>query len=132
MIAKRHKVTLDWEEIERLIEILCENIVTKIPTIDSVLGIPRGGLIPAVLISHRLELPLVTLPEPHTLVVDDIADSGKTLSNAPGIYTGVLHYKSHTSKFKPDYSVDYLKDSPWIHMPFEKYETTNIKDFKFE
>ncbi len=36
------------------------------------------------------------------------------------------------SKFKPDYSVDYLKDSPWIHMPFEKYETTNIKDFKFE
>ena len=30
------------------------------------------------------------------------------------------------------YSVDYLKESPWIHMPFEKYETTNIKDFKFE
>ena len=29
------------------------------------------------------------------------------------------------------YSVDYLKDSTWIHMPFEKYEVTNIKDFKF-
>jgi hypothetical protein len=47
------------------------------------------------------------------------------------IKTAVIWHKS-TSKFKPDYSVDYLKDSPWIHMPFEKYETTNIKDFKFE
>ena len=124
MIAKRHKVTLDWGEIERLIEILCENIVTKIPTIDSVLGIPRGGLIPAVLISHRLELPLVTLPEPHTLVVDDIADSGKTLSNTPGIYTGVLHYKPHTSKFKPDlFAVEYKGDDflvyPWEHKDAE-------------
>ena len=31
-----------------------------------------------------------------------------------------------------DYYIDYMEDSPWIHMPFEKYETTNIKDFKFE
>ena len=47
------------------------------------------------------------------------------------IKTAVIWHKS-TSKFKPDYYVDYLEDSPWIHMPFEKYETTNIKDFKFE
>ena len=47
------------------------------------------------------------------------------------IKTAVIWHKS-TSKFKPDYSVDYLKDSPWIHMPFEKYETTNIKNFNFE
>ena len=80
----------------------------------------------------------------HVLLVDDLADSGKTLIKSIkwlehfyGFYfdekikTAVLWHKS-TSKFKPDYSVDYLKDSPWIHMPFEKYETTNIKDFKFE
>ncbi len=47
------------------------------------------------------------------------------------IKTAVIWHKS-TSKFKPDYCVDYLEDSPWIHMPFEKYETTNIKDFEFE
>ena len=80
----------------------------------------------------------------HILLVDDLADSGKTLIKSIkwlehfyGFYleekikTAVIWHKS-TSKFKPDYSVDYLKDSPWIHMPFEKYETTNIKDFKFE
>ena len=80
----------------------------------------------------------------HVLLVDDLADSGKTLIKSIkwlehfyGFYleekikTAVIWYKS-TSKFKPDYSVNYLEDSPWIHMPFEKYETTNIKDFKFE
>ena len=80
----------------------------------------------------------------HILLVDDLADSGKTLTKSIkwmelfyGFYleekikTAVIWHKS-TSKFKPDYYVDYLEDSPWIHMPFEKYETTNIKDFKFE
>ena len=78
------------------------------------------------------------------LLVDDLADSGITLKKSIdwlehfyGFYldekikTAVIWHKS-TSKFKPNYSVDYLEDSPWIHMPFEKYETTNIKDFKFE
>ena len=45
------------------------------------------------------------------------------------IKTAVLWHKEQ-SQFKPDYSVELLKGSPWIHMPFEKYETTNIKDFK--
>ena len=45
------------------------------------------------------------------------------------VKTAVLWHKEQ-SQFKPDYSVEFLKGSPWIHMPFEKYETTNIKDFK--
>jgi len=78
----------------------------------------------------------------HVLLVDDLADSGKTLIKSLkwlelfyGFYfedkirTAVLWHKAN-SKFKPDYCVDFLEDSPWIHMPFEKYETTNIKNFK--
>jgi len=80
----------------------------------------------------------------HILLVDDLADSGKTLTKSIkwlelfyGFYleekikTAVIWHKS-TSTFKPDYCVDYLENSPWIHMPFEKYETTNIKDFSFD
>ena len=78
----------------------------------------------------------------HVLLIDDLADSGKTLIKSLkwlelyyGFYledkirTAVLWHKS-TSTYKPDYCVDYLKDSPWIHMPFEKYELTNIDNFK--
>jgi len=129
MIAKRNKIPLDWDEIDRLVNVLCEKIVTQIPSIDSVMGLPRGGLIPAVMVSHRLGLPLVTLPEPHTLVIDDIADSGVTLTNAPGIYTAVLHYKPHTSVFKPDlYSVEYKGDD-FLQYPWETDESEPIADY---
>jgi len=129
MIAKRNKILLDWEEIDRLVDILCEKIITEIPSIDSVMGLPRGGLIPAVMVSHRLGLPLVTLPEPHTLVIDDIADSGVTLTNTPGIYTAVLHYKPHTSVFKPDlYSVEYKGDD-FLQYPWETDDAAPIADY---
>ena len=129
MIAKRNKIPLEWEEIDRLVDILCEKIITQIPSIDSVMGLPRGGLIPAVMVSHRLDLPLVTLPEPHTLVVDDIADSGVTLTNTPGIYTAVLHYKPHTSIFKPDlYSVEYKGDDFLVY-PWEHEDAEPIADY---
>ena len=39
--------------------------------------------------------------------------------------SAVLFYKE-VSTFKPDYYVDHYKDSPWIHMPFEKYEEKGI------
>ena len=76
------------------------------------------------------------------LLVDDLTDSGKTLIKSLkwlelyyGFYledkirTAVIWHKA-SSRFKPDYCIDYLEDSPWIHMPFEKYEITNIEDFK--
>ena len=129
MIAKRNKIPLDWEEIDRLVDILCEKIITQIPSIDSVMGLPRGGLIPEVMVSHRLNLPLVTLPEPHTLVIDDIADSGVTLTNTPGIYTAVLHYKPHTSVFKPNlYSVEYKGDD-FLQYPWETDDAAPIADY---
>ena len=76
------------------------------------------------------------------LLVDDLADSGITLKKSIdwlqhtyGFYldepirTAVLFYKS-VSKYKPDYYIDFLKDSPWIQMPFEKYEDMNINELK--
>jgi hypothetical protein len=34
----------------------------------------------------------------------------------------VLWWKA-VSKFKPDFFVQYLETSPWIHQPFEEYDT---------
>ena len=76
------------------------------------------------------------------LLVDDLADSGITLKKSIewlehfyGFYldepirTAVLFYKA-VSNFEPNYYVDYLKDSPWIHMPYEKYEELKVEDLK--
>ena len=76
------------------------------------------------------------------LLVDDLSDSGITLKKSIdwlqhfyGFYldepirTAVLFHKA-VSTFKPDYYIDYLKDSPWIHMPFEKYEDITIQELQ--
>ncbi len=66
------------------------------------------------------------------LLVDDLVDSGVTMARViehlkqrlpaiTDVRTAVLWYKS-VSAFKPDYFVQYLDDSPWIHQPFEDYD----------
>jgi hypoxanthine phosphoribosyltransferase len=66
------------------------------------------------------------------LLVDDMVDSGHTLEavfrelpkrfpHIAEIRTAVLWWKA-CSVFKPDFFVDYLADSPWIHQPFEVYD----------
>ena len=47
----------DWIHNE-----VIESWQIKYPIIDSVMGLPRGGLIPAVMISHELNLPFVLHP----------------------------------------------------------------------
>jgi hypoxanthine phosphoribosyltransferase len=66
------------------------------------------------------------------LLVDDLVDSGGTLTRVidhlklrftriTEVRTAVLWYKA-VSGFKPDYFVQYLEGSPWIHQPFEEYD----------
>jgi hypothetical protein len=43
------------------------------------------------------------------------------------VRTAVLWYKAE-SIIKPDYHVAYLDDNPWIHQPFERYETMTLPE----
>jgi hypoxanthine phosphoribosyltransferase len=69
----------------------------------------------------------------HVLLVDDMVDSGHTLQavhrelprrfpHIAELRTAVLWWKA-CSVFRPDYWVQYLADNPWIHQPFEIYDT---------
>jgi uncharacterized protein len=71
-------------------------------------------------------------PHGNLLLVDDLVDSGVTLARViehlrkryPALQelrTAVLWYKA-ASTMQPDYFVQYLADSPWIHQPFEEYD----------
>ena len=121
------KIYLEWSEIHECVRILCTKIFMDYPNIDSVMGLPRGGLIPAVLISHELNLPFVLHPGKNTLVVDDINDTGHTLSKAQGAYWAVLHNKP-TSKFK---DCIYAKEvgNQWIVYPWEREDSEAIPDY---
>jgi len=67
------------------------------------------------------------------LVVDDLVDSGVTLNKVLDhlkkqynlvneVKSAVIWWKS-CSFLKPDFYVDYLPNSPWVHQPFEKYDS---------
>ncbi|MDI9335738.1 MAG: phosphoribosyltransferase family protein [Gammaproteobacteria bacterium] len=68
------------------------------------------------------------------LLVDDLADTGHTLTEIvamikrkyPAITelrTAVIWVKQGAS-FHPDYYTEFLPTAPWIHQPFECYDTT--------
>jgi len=128
MVKANNKIYLSWDDINSATDDLCDKISLECPQIESVSGLPRGGLIPAVIISHKLGLPYVNNIFTNTLVIDDICDSGKTLENAPGLYHAVLHYKPHTSSFVPTIWAKEVGDE-WIVYPWERSDSEAIQDY---
>ena len=128
MLKLKDKLYLSWNDIERSIDELCIKIQESLLPINSVHGLARGGYIPAVMISHKLNIPYSTTILRDTLVIDDICDSGKTLEKAPGLYHAVLHYKPHTSSFVPTLWAKEMGDE-WIVYPWERSDAAPIQDY---
>ena len=122
-----NKVFVYWDDISVLVDELCNTITSSGVQIKSITGIERGGLIPAVMISHKLNIPYVNKINKDTLVVDDICDSGETLKNIVAGYTATLHYKK-TASFTPDF---YSKEvgEEWIVYPWERNDSDTIQDY---
>jgi hypoxanthine phosphoribosyltransferase len=129
MLKIDNKIYLSWDDVNDLIDTLCEKIITEQPNIDSVFGLKRGGLIPAVMVSHKLGLPWSDVMLPNTLVIDDICDTGVTLKNTIGVYTAVLHHKPHTSCYKPNIYAQIHKGDEFIYYPWERKDAEPIQDY---
>jgi len=130
----KSKVKIDWGEIERLVEVLSFKIQTNYgEEVTEIYGCPRGGLIPAVMLSHKLGLPLITNESnitEWTLIVDDICDTGETfntMSNLiPSCYYASLHYREGCP-FKCLYAAEVIND--WIVYPWEDEKADAIQDY---
>jgi len=125
----KHKVYLTWEQVDTLVTILKHKVLDKLPEIDSVTGIARGGLIPAVMLSHKLGVPYTQAVGPNTLVVDDICDSGVTLKDAPGVYTATLHYKSSAISKPNVYASLLLNENQWLVYPWENDDSEMLQGY---
>lgn len=140
--------------------------------IDLIVGLTRGGLIPAVYLSHKLKVPMTALDystrdkmvldtdqsvsehgevsgsilasqsvyqshgsylkahlnrlslSGNILLVDDLADSGRTLKEVAGLLpnakTAVLIYKEHTSVHIPNYYSKKTDSDDWIIFAWEQ------------
>ncbi len=144
---------LDWQTYQSLALALAENLLEKEAPFDEIIAIARGGLTLGHLLSDYMNLPICSITiQSYTdiqkqgelritaglnahirgkriLLVDDIADSGKTLKRAVGylkrfhpaeIVTVTMFYKPHSS-FKPAYFVK--ETNKWVIFPSEQTET---------
>jgi len=136
------KYYVDWDELEVVVNRLCHLIKKSNYKFENVYGLQRGGLIPAVMVSHELEIPMVKGDiGPDTLIIDDICDSGETLKNFVNKYqtlysfpfnlkTSVLHYKPHTSCFQPTLYAEEWNYDDWLVYPWEREDSKTIQDYK--
>lgn len=140
---------INWDSAIKI----CEELSGKIDfKPDIIVGISRGGLVPARIMSDILgikevailgirfykgmgkteESPVITqdisieIKGKRILIVDDVADSGKSLifakeylKGAKEVKTATLHYKP-VSTYKPDYFVS--STTAWIVYPWEVHE----------
>lgn len=122
MTTQTDKVTLTFAEISERLH------AAKLPEVDVVVGIARGGLVPAALVAHQLHVPLAMmrvnyrdddnkpraevpkLLQGHdaevtgkrVLLVDDVAVSGSTLRFAADLLSGAAQITTLTMKGKAD------------------------------
>ena len=136
------KIFISWADIDEMIEDLYQKL--KDENIDKVVGISRGGLIPGVMLSHRLNAGFEPLEWQTrdgefqdrikamnfnknlkcTIFVDDICDTSTTIKQIkqliPKSRWAVLHQKA-------DIELEFVattlyNDDRWVIYPWE--ETT--------
>jgi len=148
-MANKKYLTLKWCDVEDDIKVLTSKILQSGENFDAILGISRGGLVPAMLLSdsldqhnistvrmvlykngkklEKLEIldwPSKSMEGKNVLIVDDISDTGETLSQlkewlasqkVAGFKIACLHAKAKTD-VKPDFysrELDGWVCSPW-------------------
>lgn len=126
------KVYMSQREFGRALGMITHQVVMSDEDYDGVYGIPRGGLVPAVYLSHRLSLDYVhrvsDITE-DTLVVDDISDTGATLEDLLGTLKVVPDiaclYTTGWTSVQPTYWVhEKPTEDCWIVFPWETARST--------
>lgn len=134
---EKNKLYLSWKWVDEQIN----KIGDKLEGIDLefVAGIPRGGLIPAVMMSHAFGIKYISyssakmLPgdlRNKTLVVDDISDTGETMEEASKLkfITATLSIRTGT-KTLPYYFGELINDDRWLVFPWEKLDSIPMQDY---
>ena len=106
-----------WQEFTSDIKKIARRVKKTGKKFDGVWGPPRGGLVPAVAISHALDLPILLWPTANTLVVDDIADTGATLNSFRRNFIATIFYHRQSSVVPNIWIKE--KTTAWVVFPWE-------------
>ena len=99
------KVYYSWDHIDIACTDIYKDIVSDSFKPDLIIGLTRGGLVPATILSHKFDVPMDTiklslrdhiskgglykdygLPQANILIVDDINDTGATIKHLKEVW----------------------------------------------
>lgn len=130
------KVFMSWGDIQAAVEILASRIARSDIKIAAIGGLPRGGLIPAVMLSHKMGIPFVSQANivkvpGNILIVDDICDSGETLKQfkfEENVFTATIHQK-RSAIIEPNFFYQLAYENQWIVYPWENRDSDTVADY---
>jgi len=128
MVEKRHDqqvIEISYMQYDKLMRELVGKVNDKLRSMKCTgfYGLKRGGYPIAVHLSHHCGLPLLDYPEKNCIIVDDIADSGKTLLEfKQKKYFIVTLFCKDKSIVKPNIYIKVFPEEDWIIYPWEMKE----------
>ena len=82
VVQNSNSEKVSWSEVEKLIKILSEKIISMSREFSSISTISRGGMVPARLLADLLDLETILVDQKKissdSIFIDDIYDSGNT------------------------------------------------------
>lgn len=132
---------MSWKWVDDQIAILAD--LLRDQPIKYVSGIPRGGLIPAIMLSHKLGaeyLPFDKLQIAYkisrnqeknneVLLVDDISDTGVTMNGYSETFLTATLCVRFDSQTMPDVFGEKINDDRWLVFPWEQNNSKPIQDY---
>ena len=133
---------VSWNEYSKDIDTLIGHIQKRRNHYyEAVVGIPRGGLIAAVIISHKMNIPYKPIDQLEgthkVLIVDDLVESGATLIGTKKTLlmkdikcdVAIVYAKGSSQLHLVDFYSKIKDPADWILHPFEDVSRV-MQDFK--
>jgi hypoxanthine phosphoribosyltransferase len=141
----KSKIYISYDDVQSMCQYLEDEVARFKP--DVIVGIVRGGLLPALHFSHALDRPLIAIQWQtrdgatrhvdknvvdmiksgrHVVFVDDINDSGTTFTQIAEHYGRPTNVRfvslieKVSSEYPSDVSALKIDDNRWLVFPWEK------------
>ena len=128
-----------WEKIIELVSQLAEEILKTNRRYSKIIGVERGGIVPAVLLSRKLKIKRIAIlpifrkklitedfplfdKDSYYLIVDDIYDTGSTYSKIiEKIDANICDFAFLITRYehKFGFTGEVIQHNRWIQFPWE-------------
>jgi len=123
------RIIYTWDDFDRDCEYLARELKQYEPY--TIFGVPRGGLVVAVRLSHLTGMKLTQSVEKNTVIVDDICQTGNTLNNVTYFLGPKIDYKASATLWivqeeyaRPDHWIRIKSKKNWVQFPWETKESS--------